>query len=202
MEYVKLKSISRKREYLSARIALKKILMEVNCIELPIHCQIEKDRFGCPSVTVIKENDLRIMNCSISHKKGVAAVCISLLPEMKLGIDVETISEKPLRLRSAFLGKDDSLTGIPESPKYYAVLWACKEAASKAMGLGMLRDFKELCVTGDRDRRFSVCENGKETIHGNYVFFRDFVVAIGHRWLRISEGSNSLPEDGIGGLFS
>jgi len=85
-----------------------------------------------------------------------------------------------LRLRSAFVGKDDSLTGIPESPKYYAVLWACKEAASKAIGLGMLLDFKELSVTGDWNRKFCVFENGKEMIHGNYGFFRDLVVAIGH----------------------
>ena len=78
---------------------------------------------------------------------------------------------------------------------------SCKEAASKAMGLGMLKDFKELRVAGDRNGRFSVVENGKEPIHGNYVFFRNFVVAIGHRRLRISDGTDSPFKDSIESLI-
>ncbi len=180
-EYSRLNASGRKREWLAARIALKRILMEANYIESPTHCHIRKDRFGRPRITLGEEDDFGIMNCSISHKKGIAAVCISWLPEMKVGIDLETLSEKPFRLRSAFVGKGDSLTIMPQSKDYYAVLWACKEAASKAMGLGMLTDFRKLCVVGDGDRRFSVSENRQERTKGCYLFFGDFIVAIAHR---------------------
>ena len=168
----------RKMEWLSSRVALKKILMEQNLIPSPLHCQTEKDRFGLPHLTIYKEDSSTTINCSISHKKGMASVCISWVPNMKIGIDIETISEKPWQLQNAFVGQEDSLSSISESPKYYTVLWACKEAASKAMGLGMGLDFKELKVTGDDNKRFSIWENGQKTMYGTYFFFRNFIVAL------------------------
>lgn len=177
-DYTMAKCHVRKMEWLSSRVALKKILMEGNLIQSPLHCQTEKDRFGRPHLTIYKEDSSTTMNCSIAHKKGMASVCISWFPNLKMGIDLETLSEKPWRLRNAFVGQEDSLTSIPESQKYYAVLWACKEAASKAIGLGMATDFKKLKVTGDDNKRFSILENGQKTMHGSYFFFHNFIVAI------------------------
>lgn len=160
----------RKMEWLGSRVALKKILMEGNLIQSPLHCQTEKDRFGGPYLKLYQEDFSVNLNCSISHKKGMVAVCISWVPNMKIGIDIETISEKPWQLQNAFAGQEDSLFNISESPKYYTVLWACKEAASKAMGLGMATDFKKLKVLGDDHKRFSILENGQETMYGTYFF--------------------------------
>lgn len=168
----------RKMEWLSSRVALKKILMEENLISSPLNCQTEKDRFGRPHLTIDKEDSSTTMNCSVSHKKGMASVCISWFPNIKIGIDIETISEKPWKLQSAFVGQEDSLSNISESPKYYTVLWACKEAASKAIGLGMATDFKKLKVTGDDKKRFSILRDVQELMHGTYFFFRNFIVAL------------------------
>src|SRR4030067_856251 len=173
-DYTMPKCHMRKTEWLSSRVALKKILMERNLIPSPLHCQTEKDRFGRPHLTIYKEDSSTTMNCSISHKKGMASVCISWFPNLKIGIDLETISEKPWQFQSAFVCKDDSLKGILEAQKYYAVLWACKEAASKAIGLGMATDFKKLKVTGDDNKRFSILRNVQELMHGSYFFFHNF----------------------------
>ncbi len=180
IEYKALRSPRRKTEWLSARMALKKILMEANLIESPMNCQTEKDRYGCPHVRIGDEEVSTIMNCSISHKKGVSAVCISGVPDLKLGIDLEMISGKPMQLRSAFARQDDSLVGISEAEKYYAVLWACKEAASKAVGGGMTIDFKKFQVKGNQHKRFTISVNGKEVIGGYYLFSQDFIVALCH----------------------
>jgi phosphopantetheinyl transferase len=165
-------------EWLSSRVALKKLLMERNLISSPLHCQTEKDRFGRPHITIYKEDSLVSMNCSISHKKGMATAGISWVPNMKIGIDIETISEKPWRLQNAFVGQEDFLSNISESQKYFTVLWACKEAASKAMGLGMATDFKTLKIKGDDTNRFSILDNGEEAMRGIYFFFQNFIVAI------------------------
>lgn len=178
IEYAILKSNNRKMEWLSARVALKKLLMDGNFIESPIHCQIEKDRFGCPQVKVQKEDISMIMNCSISHKKGIASVCVSYSPEVRLGIDIESITERPWRVRKAFINRHDFVTGVKEAKENFSILWACKEAASKVIGLGMLMDFKKLTIIGDKYNGFSVLKNGKETMNGNYFFFQDLVVAI------------------------
>lgn len=168
----------RKMEWLSSRVALKKILMEGNLIQSPLHCQTEKDRFGSPYLKLYQEDSPTTINCSISHKKGMVAVCISWVPNMKIGIDLETISEKPWQLQNAFAGQEDSLSNISESPKYYTVLWACKEAASKAKGLGMATDFKKLKVTGDDNKRFSIWENSQKTMYGTYFFPPNLIVAL------------------------
>jgi phosphopantetheinyl transferase len=179
-EYTALRSTKRKTEWLSARMALKKILMEANRIESPLNCQIEKDRYGCPLVRIRDEEVPTIMNCSISHKKDISAVCISWIPDLKLGIDLEMISEKPMQLRSAFARQDDSLVGISEAEKYYTVLWACKEAASKSVGRGMMIDFKKFQVKGNSHKKFTIFVNGKEVIRGHYFFSNDFIVALCH----------------------
>ena len=178
IEYAVLKSNNRKREWLSARVALKKLLMDANLIESPIHCQIEKHRYGCPHVRVQKEDISMIMNCSISHKKGIASVCVSCSPEIRLGIDMETINERPWRVRKAFINRHDFVAGIKEAKDNYSILWACKEAASKVIGLGMLMDFKRLTIIGDKYKGFCVLENGKEAMKGIYFFFQDFVIAM------------------------
>jgi phosphopantetheinyl transferase len=185
-EYKAMKSPKRKREWLSARVALKKMLLERGWIESSMHCQIEKDQFGCPRVRIFKGDNPGIMNCSISHKRGLSSVCISGCPDLRLGIDIETRCEKPQRLQRAFANEGDSLADPMASLDYYAILWACKEAASKAVGLGMLIDFKRLRIRGDRDRNFSIFENGREAGCGKYFFFEEFIIAICYRVLGVT----------------
>ena len=178
VEYARFKSHKRKQEWLSARVALKRMLVEGNFVESPFQCQVIKDRFGCPRLRLMPEESSMSMNCSISHKDGAASVCISYFPEMKLGIDMETVTKRAWRVRDAFMNQYDSLSGLKEGKENCSVLWACKEAASKVRGLGLLMDYRTLTIRGKRDQRFTVFENGKETMDGTYLFFRDFVVAL------------------------
>ena len=180
-EYAVMKAACRKGEWLSARVALKNMLMDQNLIESPTDCQTEKDRYGRPHLSIYKKGISIILNCSISHKNGLAAICISCFPEMRVGIDIEAISERPLRVRRAFINGSDSLTGIEELKENYTILWACKEAASKVMGRGMLMDFKKLTVKGDSQGRFTVIENGRQIIKGDYFFSEDFIIAVCYR---------------------
>ncbi len=152
--------------------------MDAESIESPLECSVNKDRFGCPHINLMQKSPPATVNCSISHKNGFASACISWDADMKLGIDMECISEKPFKLRRAFSDADDLLTGIKDAKEYYTVLWACKEAASKVLGLGLLKNFKDFLVEGDSDGRFIVFDKGKEIGRGTYDFVHGFVVAV------------------------
>lgn len=185
IEYARLKSHKRRREWLSARVALKRMIVESNLVESPLQCEVIKDRFGCPRLRLMPAGSSISMNCSISHKDGAASVCVSYCPEMKLGIDMETLTERAWRVREAFINQNDSLTGVEKENN--SILWACKEAASKVKGMGMLIDFRTLTVRGEMRQRFTVYENGEETMGGSYLFFGDFVIALCHSRVGIQD---------------
>jgi phosphopantetheinyl transferase len=177
-EYAALKSPQRRSEWLGARVALKKVLLDGKLIESPKDCQIEKDRCGCPSILLRRKPDPIWMNCSISHKNGIASVCTSWAPEVRVGIDIEALSERAWRRRQAFMSPDDSLDRLFQERSYYSILWACKEATAKAVGFGMLINFKKMRVVGDEKGGFRVFMNNKELTSGLYFFVDDFVVAL------------------------
>jgi phosphopantetheinyl transferase len=180
VEYARFKSHKRRREWLGARVALKRMIVESSFVESPLQCQVIKDRFGCPRLRLMPAGSSMSMNCSISHKDGAASVCVSYCPEMKLGIDMETLTERAWRVREAFINQNDSLTAVGKEKENSSILWACKEAASKVKGMGMLIDFRTLTVRGEMRQRFTVYENGEETMGGSYLFFGNFVVALCH----------------------
>ena len=62
---------------------------------------------------------------SISHSKNLAAIIIS---KNKVGLDIEIISGKPLRLASKFISKDSH---NPQSKEKATLIWCCKEAVFK-----------------------------------------------------------------------
>jgi len=194
--HANLKSPKRRKEWLSSRVALKQILMDLGRIESPCECLVKKDQFGCPHINLVKKSPSATVNCSISHKNGFASVCLSWGAEIKLGIDMECVSEKPFKLRRAFSHADDLLTSIKDAKEYYTVLWACKEAASKVIGMGLLKDLKDLIVEADDDGRFAVFEKGRTVSRGTYDFVQGFVVAVCHKRLALSENHPAL-EDGL-----
>lgn len=177
-EWAHFTSAKRRREWFSARWALKKMLLDHNRIYSPLQCHIEKDRFGCPRLRVGNDKSHTIMNCSISHKDELAAVCLSWISEQKLGIDLETIAYRPLKLRRVFVNDEDHLEDEKEPMIFSTILWACKEAAAKAMGLGMRLDFKRLKVFANQDKSFTVSESGRKVVMGTYFLFENFIVVI------------------------
>ncbi|MCL2597176.1 MAG: 4'-phosphopantetheinyl transferase superfamily protein [Paludibacter sp.] len=109
----------RQREYAGAKILFEKILNQ--------NVEIAHDENGIP---FLKDNSLKI---SISHSKTYVAVISH--STQKVGIDIEDISDKILRLAERFLSKKE-LKIIPQSPENYTIAWAAKEAAYKIIGKG------------------------------------------------------------------
>ena len=176
-----LKHPRRRLEWLGARVALKKLLLRSHLIRSPFDCRVKKDHKGRPIIEIWKGSEFQELNCSISHKDGIAAVCLA--PGFKVGIDIEVISERPWRLRRAFASEGDLVSDRFERATLYSLIWACKEAASKVLGLGIAAGFKKLAVKADESNLFSVEGDGFDPIGGIFYFFKNYIIAIGWSWL-------------------
>ena len=96
------------------------------------------------------------MHISISHCKNAAVAVCSGMP---VGIDIETPRKFSASLLSRAISPDDCI-GISKRKKdiYYTSIWCVKEAASKAMGLGMKLDFRKIKVGNKKNGSFVVAE--------------------------------------------
>ncbi|MCL1867333.1 MAG: 4'-phosphopantetheinyl transferase superfamily protein [Paludibacter sp.] len=107
----------RQGENICAKTLFEKILNQ--------NVEIVHDENGKP---FLKDNPLKI---SISHSKTEVAVIVDR--EKQVGIDIEAISQKILRLAERFLSKKE-LEEIPQSTENYTLAWATKETAFKIIG--------------------------------------------------------------------
>ena len=105
----KFKTEKRKKEILASRLLLN---------EIQPNQQITYNKYGAPEI----KNGKHI---SISHSKNLVAIVAS---EKKVGLDIEQISEKPLRLSSKFISKDSCINLSEEKA---TLIWCCKEAIFK-----------------------------------------------------------------------
>ena len=115
----KFEAEKRKKEFLVSRLLLK---------EIHPNQQILYNKYGAPEI----RNGNQI---SISHSKNLAAIASS---KHKVGLDIEQISVKPLRLSSKFISKD---TCNNLSKEKATLIWCCKEAIFKWHQKGNI-DFK------------------------------------------------------------
>jgi len=99
----------RKKEFLISRLLLNNMSPNTN---------ITYNKFGAPEL----DNSL---NISISHSKGLVAI---LLGNKKVGLDIEEISEKALRVSSKFVSKNRFKNLNKEKA---TLIWCCKEAIFK-----------------------------------------------------------------------
>ena len=99
----------RKEEWLATRLLLNKINPNYS---------ISYNEFGAPELN----NEC---NISISHSKGLVAISIS---KQQVGLDIEEISDKVLRVSSKFISKNN-LTDL--TAEKATLIWSCKEAIYK-----------------------------------------------------------------------
>ena len=99
----------RKKEWLASRLLLNKIN--------PSH-SISYNAFGAPGLS-------NGSNISISHSKGLVAIIIS---QQKVGLDIQEISEKALRVSSKFISSNNIKDLTAEKA---TLIWGCKEAVFK-----------------------------------------------------------------------
>ena len=109
IDNLKFKTEKRKNEFLSSRLLLNELLPNT---------VVSYNTYGAPEI-----EDDNFM--SISHSKNLTAIIIS---KNKVGLDIEKISEKALKLSSKFISKDRHK---PLSKEKATLIWCCKEAVYK-----------------------------------------------------------------------
>ena len=116
----KFKSTKRQVEFICTRLLLKKINSKLN---------ISYNQFGAPTIN-------NNQNISISHSEKYVAIIIS---KNKVGIDIEKISNKSLKVIQKFISKNDN---IKVDQKEASLAWCVKETLFKYHMKGGI-DFKK-----------------------------------------------------------
>lgn len=118
-----LKSYKRKKEYLTIRLLLHKLIPNT---------KLSYNKYGGPQINTRKK-------ISISHSKGLSAIIIS---DQSVGIDIEKISKQTLKLSDKFI-LDNRHT--PLTIEKTTLIWCCKEAIYKLHVTGNI-DFKDILL--------------------------------------------------------
>ncbi len=124
----------RKKEYLASRLLLK---------DIAPNTKITYNEYSAPKL----ENGEHI---SISHSKNLVAIIIS---KQKVGLDIETISEKPLRLSSKFISDNTHQNLTKEKT---TLIWCVKEAIFKWYQKGNVDFKKDIKI-----KEFEIMERGE-----------------------------------------
>ena len=114
----------RNKEWLASRLLLKKINPNT---------AISYNKFGAPELN----NGSYI---SISHSKALVAIIIS---QQEVGMDIEEISDKALRVSLKFISKNN-LTGL--TAEKATLIWCCKEAIYKWHQKGKIDFIKDITL--------------------------------------------------------
>ena len=129
-----LNSEKRKKEFLSTRILLNK---------LNPNSEITYNKFGAPQLSDGKQ-------ISISHSKTSVAIIIS---DNNVGIDIEEIDEKALRISSKFINKNHLVNLTKEKA---TLIWCVKECLFKLFQKGNIDFRKDITI-----EEFQIEKKGK-----------------------------------------
>ncbi|EIM76384.1 4'-phosphopantetheinyl transferase [Nitritalea halalkaliphila LW7] len=111
----------KQREWVAARMAVKESLDALGLVYPGFY----KDRHG-------KSHSMNgIGYVSLSHTERFAAAIYH--QEMPVGIDIDHVREKTLRLGPKFLS-DKELEFLPKDPLHYTLAWSAKETIFKCQG--------------------------------------------------------------------
>lgn len=134
LDSLKFKTKKRKIEFLSTRLLLKEIAPNIS---------ISYNKYGAPE---IESNN----SISISHSKKFTAIIIS---KYKVGIDIEKISKKPLKLSSKFILRN---THKPLCEEKATLIWCCKETIFKWYQKGNINFINDIKINP-----FTIEEKGR-----------------------------------------
>jgi len=133
----------RRRGFTAARVALKRLARQLDLVK-----ENRPDR----AIETLGSDDVRPclaksgIYCSVSHS---ARLVVAVAHKHPIGVDLEMVSEKPIRTRHLFMSPRErdliSLSGLgPERAATRA--WTIKEAAAKALGLHLFQAIREVEV--------------------------------------------------------
>ena len=137
-DLTKFKTEKRKKEFLASRLLLQ---------EFSPNTSISYNQFGAPELSNGK-------NISISHCKEIVAIIIS---DQQVGMDIEQISEKALKLATKFIS-DKNLENLNKEKA--TLIWCIKEAVFKWHQKGKVDFIKDIIIPG-----FSEKEKGQIKVY-------------------------------------
>ncbi|MCR5455574.1 MAG: 4'-phosphopantetheinyl transferase superfamily protein [Bacteroidales bacterium] len=118
--YQSFKNDRRRREWLATRLLIKEMLGR--------YPGISYDGFGAPILSGCCD-----INISVSHTDGLVAVSLSY--KCSVGIDIERITNRVLRIKHKFLNPDEYNTDDPNLLQLLYIQWCAKEAMYKALNV-------------------------------------------------------------------
>ena len=163
-------------EWLGARVCLKLMVMRQGRVGDPLRCAVVKDPRGRPRLVFTPELAAGVASdCSLSHKGRFVCAVTSRAAGSRVGVDIEEVSPRLVRLARAFADERDVLLGSRPEEERLTILWALKEACSKVVGRGMAMGLRAVTCEETAPGRHRVqMDNGLElsgwhTIHEGYV---------------------------------
>jgi phosphopantetheinyl transferase len=140
----------RRRGFTAARVALKRLARQLDLVK--------EDRPN-RAIETLGPDDVRPclaksgIYCSVSHS---ARLVVAVAHRHPIGVDLERVSEKPIRTRYLFLspGERDLIFLSGMGPERAATrAWTIKEAAAKALSLDLFQAIREVGVVrlGEED---------------------------------------------------
>ena len=174
-EYEELRHPERRREWLGARVGLKLMAVRGRAVDDPLRCAVVKDPRGRPRLVAAPGFAASVLaDCSLSHKGRFACAATSVTPGLRIGVDIEEVSPRLLRLARAFAHERDRLAPSRAEPERLAILWALKEACSKVVGRGLAMGFRAVTCeeTSPGHHRVVTAEvelTGRHAIHEGHA---------------------------------
>lgn len=156
----------RRKSYLSARMALKRI-----------HRRLQDNDFQIDPQTITTVSDDMVkpccpafdrtpqIHCSASHDGRFA---IAVAADQPVGVDVEVISSKTVKCSSVYMSDDESalmrLSSLGQDQAATRI-WSLKEAVAKATGINLATTWRRAQVRsiGEHETHFDFAEKGRCT---------------------------------------
>ena len=177
-EFAELRHPLRRREWLGARVCLKLMVIRQGLVEDARQCAVVKDPRGRPRLVFVREAATPVVpDCSLSHKGRFACAVTSSAARARVGVDIEEVAPRLLRLARAFAHERDTLLGSRPDQERLAILWALKEAGSKVVGRGIAMGLREVRCEETAPGRHRVIADGVE-LSGRHTFHEGYVVAL------------------------
>lgn len=176
-------------EFLGGRVLLKQCLLKSiykeshQKVDFP-EIDIKRGEYGKPRL-FIHDKETYSIHFSISHKLDYIFCAVD--PEFKIGVDVEKVDNKLIRLKSYFMSPEEEKI-ISDTIKmkdllhyYYTELWASKECLVKCLGRDLWEVLKNAKLIEIRDNDFflSYKLGDKElTVISSNFFYDGYVFSI------------------------
>jgi phosphopantetheinyl transferase len=178
-EYARLVLPKRRREWLAARVCLKAMLLRRRRISDARDCAVVKDARGRPRLAFGRGLPADpAYDCSLSHKGRFACAAAARRSGIRIGLDVEEVSPRLVRLAGAFAHDGDVLMGSRPDAERLAILWALKEACSKVQGSGLDAAFRDATCRETAPGRHHVMTAGGLALRGQHVVHEGYAVAL------------------------